>query len=336
MTERHVAVTYDASPEERAVFLEVLADDVSLEFAAGLSPEQRRSVLEKATALLAWNFPREIAASEYDRLDRVELIQLLSAGVDHMPFEDLPPHIAIAGNVGAYALPMAEHTMGMILALAKRLCVESEKLKHGRFDQHTPTRLLSGMTAGILGFGGIGRATSRLMRSFGMRIHAINTTGTSSEPADFIGTLDDLAEVLAVSDVVVVALPLTRATHRLIGEEELCWMKPNAILINVSRAAILDEEALYRHVKDHPDFLLGIDAWWTEPFMEGSFRLEYPFLDLPNVLGSPHNSAIVAGGRLIAARHAAENIRRFIRGERAMGIVRREDYLQLTSANEPS
>jgi glycerate dehydrogenase len=334
MTRHHVVVTYAAPPEERTAYQEVLRDEASLEFLEGLSTEKRRSALRAATILMAWNFPREISASEYAGLGHVELIQLLSAGADHMPFADLPPHIAIAGNVGAYSLPMAEHVMGMTLALAKRLCVESENLKKGEFNQHVPNRLLAGMTAGILGFGGIGRATARLMRPFDMRIHAINTSGTTAEPVDFIGTLDDLADVLQAGDVVVVALPLTRTTHHLIAKRELGWMKPDAILINVSRAEILDESALYAHVKSHPNFLLGIDAWWTEPFMQGTFRLEHPFLDLPNVIGSPHNSAIVAGGRLTAARHAVENIQRFIEGKRTVGIVQREDYLQLATSTK--
>jgi phosphoglycerate dehydrogenase-like enzyme len=244
-----------------------------------------------------------------------------------MPFADLPPRIIVAGNPGAYATPMAEHVMAMTLALAKHLLVQQQKLKEGQFDQFTPNKMLSGMTAGILGYGGIGRATARLMRAFGMRIYAINTSGTSSEPADFVGTLRDLERVLRESDVVVLSLPLTQSTRGLIGERELGWMKPEAILINVARGALLDEEALYTHVKSHPDFLLGIDAWLIEPFLAGQFRMEYPFLDLPNVLGSPHNSGVVPGVLMGASRQAADNIRRFLKGEQVVGLVHREDYL---------
>ena len=91
--------------------------------------------------------------------------------------------------------------------------------------------------------------------------------------------------------------------------------------------ALLDEEALYTHVQSHPSFLLGIDAWWTEPFLHGSFRMEYPFLELPNVLGSPHNSAVVPNILVDATRQAAENVKHFLKGEHVQGIVRREDYL---------
>ena len=243
-----------------------------------------------------------------------------------MPFADLPSRIIVASNPGAYAIPMAEHVLAMTLALAKRLLVENQKLRNGEFDQFTPNRLLAGVTAGILGFGGIGRATARLMRAFGMRIYAINTSGSSPEPTDFLGTLHDLEHVLRESDVVVISLPLTRATRGLIGKEELAWMKPDAILVNVARGAIIDEEALYTHVKSHPTFLVGIDAWWTEPFLHGTFRMEYPFLDLPNVLGSPHNSSVVAHVLVDAARQAAENVKHFLMGEQVRGMARREDY----------
>lgn len=327
MNKQHIVVTFDAPPEQKALLLEVLGSEASLTFFKELPSAQRERALQEANMLLSWNFPREISPQAYPLLQQVSFIQLLSAGADHMPFADLPPHILVASNPGAYAVPMAEHVVAMTLALAKRLLVENQKLRNGEFDQFTPNRALSGMTAGILGFGGIGRATARLMRAFGMRIHAINQSGTSTEPADFLGTLDDLERVLRQSDVVVISLPLTKATRGLIGEKELEWMKPDAILVNVARGAIIDEEALYNHTKNHPGFLVGIDAWWTEPFMHGSFRMEYPFLELPNVLGSPHNSAVVPHVLVDATRQAAENAKHFLKGEKVMGIAQREDYL---------
>jgi len=330
MEKQNIVVTFTTSPEDKALFLETLGSEASfgsLTFLNEIPPEQREQVLERAHILLSWNFPREIHPQDYPHLQQVRFIQLLSAGADHMPFADLPPHILVASNPGAYATPMAEHVLAMTLALAKRLLVENQKLRNGEFDQFTPNRLLAGMTAGILGFGGIGRATARLMRAFGMRIYAINSSGTSPELADFLGTLRDLEHVLRKSDVVVISLPLTKATRGLIGKEQLAWMKPDAILVNVARGAIIDEEALYSHVKSQPNFLVGIDAWWTEPFLHGTFRMEYPFLDLPNVLGSPHNSAVVPHVLVDAARQAAENVKRFLKGEKVTGIARREDYL---------
>src|SRR5579864_8579011 len=327
MDKQNIVVTYNASPEEKALFLEVLGSFATLTYLNEIPPAQREQSLEHANILLSWNFPREVLPQEYSRLQHVAFIQLVTAGADHMPFADLPSRLIVASNPGAYAIPMAEHVMAMTLALAKRLLVENQQLRNGEFDQFTPNRLLAGMTAGILGFGGIGRATARLMRAFNMKIFAINTSGTSSEPTDFLGTLHDLEQVLRESDVVVISLPLTRATRGLIGKEELAWMKPDAILVNVARGAILDEEALYSHVKSHPSFLLGIDAWWTEPFLHGHFRMEYPFLELPNVLGSPHNSAVVAHVLVDAARQAAENVKHFLSGEKVIGLARREDYL---------
>jgi hypothetical protein len=76
------------------------------------------------------------------------------------------------------------------------------------------------------------------------------------------------------------------------------------------------------------DVTAGLDVWWHEPTRGMDFRPDHPFLELPNVIGSPHDSAIVAGSHAVAAQHAAENVRRYLRGEPAAGVVRREDYLE--------
>ena len=326
MDKKTIVVTYKAPPPQKKLLEELLGDECRLVFLTSVPPAERKQALESADALLSWNVPREIQPAEYASLGRAALLQLLSAGADHVPFADLPAQLIVASNAGAYAAAMAEHVMAMTLALAKRLLFQNERLKQGEFDQSHPNRVLHGLTAGIIGFGGIGRATARLMRRFGMEIMGINTTGASDEPTDFIGTLADLPKVLAASDVVVLCLPLVKLTRNLIGKRELELMKPDAILINVARGGLIDEEALYRHAKNNLDFLVGIDAWWSEPFSHREFHMEFPFLDLPNVIGSPHNSAVVPSILEDGARQAAANILRFLGGEPLDGVVKREDY----------
>jgi phosphoglycerate dehydrogenase-like enzyme len=154
----------------------------------------------------------------------------------------------------------------------------------------------------------------------------VNTSGRSSEDVDFVGTLADLDQVLTAADVLLIATPLTKVTRGLIGARELSLMKPTAIIVNVARGAIIDEQALYDHLVEHPEFCAAIDAWWHEPRGGKPFTTEYPFFDLPNVIGSPHNSGIVAGVLPAAAAKAAENVLRYLRGEPVRGIMRREDY----------
>ncbi len=185
---------------------------------------------------------------------------------------------------------------------------------------------MKGAVCAILGFGGIGKATARLLRPFGTEIVAVNSTGRTDEPVKFAGTLAELDEVLRMSDVVVIALPLTQETRGLIGRRELELMKADAILINVARGAIVDEEALYHHLQTHPDFMAGIDTRWDEPRGREPFKTNHPFFELPNLLGSPHNSALVPGMELFATRLAVNNVERYLRDDAVRGVVRREDY----------
>jgi phosphoglycerate dehydrogenase-like enzyme len=327
MKEHHLVVTHSAGEARRTQLRGLFGGDIRLSFLADMPPGLRQQTLIETTVLLSWNLPKELGPSELGLLRNVRLLQLLSAGADQVPYAGLPRGILIASNAGAYAEPMAEHVLAMTLALAKGLFREHQKMAQGEFNQSRLNRMLRGSVCGILGFGGIGRAVARLMRPFGVRIHAVNTSGKTDEPVEFIGTLKDLERVLSASDVVVVSLPHARATRGLIGKRELEWMKPDAILINVARGAIIDERALYEHLAGHPGFMAGIDAWWIEPFGQGEFRVNYPFFTLPNFLGSPHNSAMVPGMSEEGARRAVENIKRFLKGEPVAGVIKREDYI---------
>lgn len=327
MNKHHIVVTHAVGEAGRTQLKELFGREAGLSFLADMPSGLREQTLIEATVLLSWNLPKELGPGEFGLLQNVRLLQLLSAGADQVPYAELPHNIMIASNAGAYAGPMAEHVLAMTLAMAKNLFPEHQKMAQGGFDQSRLNRMLRGAVCSILGFGGIGRAVARLMQSFGARIQAVNTSGNTDEPVEFIGTLKDMKKVLAAADIVVISLPLNRSTRGLIKKRELEWMKPDAILVNVARGAILDEQALYGHLVSRPGFMAGIDAWWIEPFGQGEFRVNYPFFTLPNFLGSPHNSAMVPGMSEEGARRAAENINRFLKGDPVAGIIRREDYL---------
>jgi glycerate dehydrogenase len=326
-SERLVVVSYPADEDYARINAHTLGGEAAVAFLRQVPEPDRLEVLAGAEALIGWIVGRELPDGALGKMPRLRFIQLLSAGADSVDFRAIPEHVTLAGNVGAYAKPMAEHVLAMTLALARRLPQRHAALARGEWKQAEPLLTLNGAVCGILGFGGIGTATAALMRALGARIHAVNSSGRTREEVDFIGTLADLDRVLAAADVLVVTLPLTTATRGLIGARELALTKPEAILVNVARGAIIDEDALYQHLAEHPGFCAGIDAWWHEPRGGAPFTTSRPFFDLPNVLGSPHNSGIVPGVLPAAAAKAAENVRRYLRGEPVTGVIRREDYL---------
>src|SRR5205823_9304539 len=112
------------------------------------------------------------------------------------------------------------------------------------FDDRTRSRVLAGGVAGIVGYGGIGRACAALFRGMEMRIHVVSRTGRPEDGVEFAGTPEDLEAVMRAADVLLISIPLTRATRGLIGSRELAWMKPQSILVNVARGPIVDQRAL--------------------------------------------------------------------------------------------
>lgn len=322
-----LVITYDLDPRGRAVVTEAIGDLAQPVWLADLDDQARASALRNATALLARNTGRELRPHEPALIEQAKLIQYVNAGIDFIPLKVFHRGVPIASNGGAYAEPMAEHGLAMALAAAKRLIVEHTAMQAGAFNQHKRNRMLAGGVCGILGFGGIGVATARLMRGIGMRVHAINRRGASEEPVDWIGTPDRMGEMLATSDVLIVCTPLTRKTVKLLGAAELARMKPNAILVNLARGEVIDEAALFAHLHAQPAFVACIDAWWVEPVRQGEFRMDLPFLTLPNVIGSPHNSASVTGQGVTGLQRAIANVKRALTGETPRFLIGEDERL---------
>lgn len=304
----------------KEIFAEVLEPVSSLYFLHEIEdPAEQLRILAETSCLLSFQPSSEIPAHAWQVDNKLKFVQLISAGADQVEFGQLPAKCVVACNAGAYAKPMAEHVLAMALCLQKKLLPNHRLLEQGEFNQWATTGTLEGKTCAVLGFGGIGKASAKLLRLLGMRIQAINTSGTTEEEVDFIGTLDDLERVMKSADLLLISLPQTRSTEKLLGNKELAWLKPDAMVINVARGSILDEAAFYDYLKNNPESTAGIDAWWKEPVLHGEFGMDYPFLELPNVLGSPHNSARIPGAMPAAMKRAAQNVADFLAGNPIIG-----------------
>ncbi|MGE3150643.1 MAG: NAD(P)-dependent oxidoreductase [Pseudorhodoplanes sp.] len=328
MTQSLLVVTFEADPENRAIIAEVVGDVADIVYLRDVEVPRRHEVLKAATVVLSRQTANELRSGEYDLIGGARLLQFVTAGVDYVPLAGMPAGLPIACNGGAYAEPMAEHALAMALAAMKRLFVEHAKVAAGTFDQHRRNRMLAGSVCGILGFGGVGVATARLMKCLGAKVHALNRSGVTAEPVDWIGNGARLDELLRVSDVVVVSVPLTPATEGMIGRRELELMKPDAVLINLARGEIIEEAALFAHLERHPEFTACIDAWWVEPIRHGRFRMNHDFTSLPNVIASPHNSASGVGYRDVGLRRALANAARALKGEAPLHLVGPDDRMQ--------
>jgi phosphoglycerate dehydrogenase-like enzyme len=322
-----LVVVYELEPSGRRIVSDALDGAAEAIYLPDLDDAGRAAALHKADAVLA-RTTRELRQGEIAMLKDVRLLQFINAGIDFVPLAEMPAGVLVATNGGAYAEPMAEHAMAMALAAAKRLLVEHAALVRGEFNQFNRNRMLAGCVCGILGFGGVGVATARLARGLGMCVHAINRRGSSDEPTDWIGTPDQLDVLLDASDVLVICTPLTPSTLGMIGAPQLARMKEDAILVNVARGEIVDERALYQRLTAYPNFTACIDAWWIEPIRHGTFRMDQPFMTLPNVIGSPHNSAAaISGTGAVGLRRAIANIKRALAGETPLYLVPPEDRM---------
>lgn len=317
-------VTFSVDDAEYRALRDALPETVALSTIDDVDESDRPAAVEAADALLSRVPHRELSAEAFARIHEGQIVQLGSAGIDHVPVDRFPDGVVVLSNAGVYAEPMAEHALAIYLALSKRLLIEHRKLEAGEFDQFRPNRRVDGSVCAIFGFGAAGEAAARLLKPLGVRILAINRSGDSDVSTDFIGTPDDLDDVLERCDGLLITAALTPETRGAITREKLQLMDDDGMLINIARGEIVDQQDLYEHLKANPEFQAGIESWWTEPVRHGEFDLEYPLLDLPNVLGCPHNASQVPGIHEHALRTAAQNIAAALEGGAPENLVDEE------------
>jgi len=315
-----------AAEPRRAIVHHLLAPRAEVLVLSDLLDAEMRAALPRVDVVLISGFPRDLSPDAWRAMSRLRMVQTLLAGVDHLPYERFPSGVTICSNAGAFDVSMPEHAIALVLAAAKNVVALDRAIREGGFDQSRMGLALRGATLGVIGLGGIGGGVAARANALGMRVIGLNRSGRTTAPVDFIGTMGDLERVLRESDVVVLALPLTKDTAGLIGTRELAWMKPNAILVNVARGKLVREADLYDHLRTHPEFRAALDVWWQYPRAPGERPFSKPFHELPNVIMTPHIGWAVPEQAARSFEVACENIARFLDGERPRNVVDPRDY----------
>jgi phosphoglycerate dehydrogenase-like enzyme len=282
--------------------------------------------LADADVLVSMAFTPAMAAAA----PRLRLVQVPGAGLDRIDRTALGPGLSLA-NVYAHETGIAEYIIGSMIALSRSLGRLDAALREGRWDSQwavgvEPPPLwpeLAGKTLGILGFGHIGEALARRALAFDMRVCAIRRRADTPPPGvAFVGGPDRLDEVLREAEYLAVTLPLSSQTRGLLDARRLQAMKRSAFLINVGRAEIVEEAALYRALSTGGLAGAALDVWYRYPSSaEPTPPAALPFHALANVIMTPHVSGWTEGMLEGRAKVIAENIERTARGELPINAI---------------
>jgi D-2-hydroxyacid dehydrogenase (NADP+) len=236
-------------------------------------------------------------------------LHTFSAGVDHPWFQVLRKRgVRLSTSSGAHAAPIAHTVLLYLLALARDLPAWMDAQRRHAWERHR-SRDLDDLVLGVVGLGPIGCEVARLGRALGMRVVGTRRTPRGDEPCE-TWPLARLDELVALADALVLALPLTDETRRILDAGRLGRMKPGAWLVNVGRGGLVDEAALVESLRSGRLGGAGLDVFEVEPLPP-----ESPLWTLPNVIVTPHNSGDTPGNAPRAALIFLENLSRYARGE---------------------
>ena len=257
----------------------------------------------------------------FDAADRLALVIRAGAGTNTIDTDTAAQHGVFVCNVpGRNAVAVAELTMGLLLALDRRIPDNVADLRDGRWDKQRYSKAegLLGSTMGIIGLGSIGFAVAERAAAFGIRLQSVAKPGRSAHAvarADELGITwcDSMDELVSSSDIVTLHVPSGKSTRHLVDETFLARMKPGAILLNTSRGDVVDETALLAALEAGA-IRAGLDVFADEPgSSHGSW--DSPVARHPNVVATHHIGASTAQAQRAIAAGVAEIVDAFVAGE---------------------
>ena len=254
-------------------------------------------------------------------LTSLRVIQSLNSGVDWL-LPTLPATVEVYNASGVHDAAVAEWIVAVLLSLRRRLPDLREAQQRGEWIVNTndatangappigPIDTLEGGNVVIVGFGSIGRALAARLSPFGIRVQ-----GVARRARPDALTLDALPDLLPSADAVVLLVPLSEATERLVDANFLARMKPGAILINAARGRLVDTEALIQALR-RGNLFAAIDVTDPEPLPSG-----HPLWQAPNLMITPHVAGAVASWKARAYRFTREQLLRYVNGQPLLNRV---------------
>ncbi len=283
-----------------------------------LAPAALKEQVAGATALIPTVADR-IDAAVLDAAPALRVVSNIGVGTNNIDIAACTARgIVVTNTPGVLTETTADMAWALLMAAARHVPQSERWLREGRWDRWALQQWLGkdvhGATLGIVGMGTIGSAVARRARGFGMKIVYTNRSRAANE-AEIGASYLALDELLAVSDFIVLVVPYSPATHHLIGAAQLAKMKRDAILINIARGGVVDDAALIEALANNRIGGAALDVFENEP------KFDRRFLDLPNVVLTPHIGSASLATRRAMAQLAIDNCTAVLRGERAPNIV---------------
>lgn len=260
-------------------------------------------VAPNVRGIVAYSGAAPVDGPLLDRLPRIEIIVIMGAGYDSVDIASAKERGVVVTNAGnSNAVDVAEHAMGLVLAVAREIAMADRYVRAGRWKAEgrmMPAHRLSGRKLGILGLGNIGRAIAHCAAGFAMPIYYHNRHRLADVPFHYAESAVELARLV---DVLVVAAPGGAETRHLVDAAVLDALGPAGILVNIGRGTVVDEAALIDALAGGRLAGAGLDVFESEPDVPEKLRA------LPNVVLQPHNGGATWEGIDAAVRVAVDNL----------------------------
>ncbi len=288
----------------------ILKDFAQVDVKVGLKPDELAAIIPDYEGLMVRS-ATQVTAKIIEAGKNLQVIGRAGVGVDNIDVEAATKRgIVVVYSPTGNTFSAAEHTMGLMLALARYTCQGNASTKKGEWRRNDFTGVeLRGKTLGIIGLGNVGSEVAKRARSFEMRLVGYDPFVTADYAKNIQVELLPMEELLKISDFVTLHVPMTKQTRGMLGEKELALMKPTARLINCARGGLVDEALLAKAVKEKKLAGAAVDVFPTEP-PPGS-----PLFEVENIIVTPHLGASTGEAQVTAARDVAEQFVAIIKGE---------------------